>query len=73
VTLHVNNNLCLFKHGKKIAARYDLSELYTLDLGQFFQRLEKQAGINKICKLKITPWGNIFEKNNHNSLTYFRL
>jgi len=34
----------------------------TLDLGQFFQRLEKQAGTNKICKLKVAPRGNIFEK-----------
>jgi len=24
VTLHVNNNLCFFKHGKKITARYDV-------------------------------------------------
>jgi len=63
--LHVNNNLCLFKHGKKITARYDISDFYTngtLDLGQFYKRLEKQAGINKICKLKVAPWGNIFEK-----------
>jgi len=37
VTLHVNNNLCFFKHGKKITARYDVGDLYTngtLDLGQ---------------------------------------
>jgi len=65
VTLHVNNNLCLFKHGKKITPRYDISDWYTngtIDLGQFFQRLDKQAGINKICKLKVSPLGNIFEK-----------
>jgi len=51
--------LCLFKHGRKITARYDVSDLYTnriLDLGQFFQRLEMQAGINKISQLKMAPW-----------------
>jgi len=50
VTLHVKDMLCLFKHGRKITARYDVSDLYTngiLDLGQFFKRLEMQAGIKK--------------------------
>jgi len=39
VTVHVNNKMCLFKHEKKITARYDVSDLYTngtIDLGQFF-------------------------------------
>jgi len=52
--------LCLFKHEKKITARYDLRDLYTngtLDLVQFFQRLEKQAGTNNICNLKAAPLG----------------
>jgi len=60
VTLHANNILCLFKHEKKITARYDLRDLYTngtLDLVQFFQRLEKQAGTNNICNLKAAPLG----------------
>jgi len=64
VTLHVNNNICFFKHGKKITARYDVGDLYTngsLDLGQFFQRLELQAGKQKITQLKVAPWENIFE------------
>jgi len=64
VTLHVNNNLYLFKQEKKIRERYDASDLYTngtLDFDQFFQKLEKQIGINKICKLKVAPWENIFE------------
>jgi len=58
VTLHVKHMLCLFKHGRKITARYDVSDLYTngiLDLGQFFQRLEMKAGINKISQLKMVP------------------
>jgi len=64
VTLHVKDMLCLFKHSRKITARYDVSDLYTnriLDLGQFFQRLEMQAGINKIRQLKMAPRENIFE------------
>ena len=32
-----------------------------LDLGQFFQRLEKEAGISKINQLKVTPSEKIFE------------
>jgi len=42
VTLHVKDILCLFKHGRNITAKYDVSDLYfngILDLGQFFQRL----------------------------------
>jgi len=27
VTFHVNNNLCFFKHEKKIIARYDVGDL----------------------------------------------
>jgi len=64
VTLHIKNMLCFFKHGKKIIARYDVSDLYTngiLDLGHFFQRLEMQAGINEISQLKVAPSENIFE------------
>jgi len=64
VTLHVNNNLCFFKHGRKITARYDVGDLYTngsCNLGQFFQRLELQAGKQKIAQLKVAPWENIFE------------
>jgi len=64
MTMHVNNKR-LFKHGKKITARYDVSDTYTngtLDLGEFFQGLEKQAGTNKIFKLKVAPWRNIFEQ-----------
>jgi len=48
--------MCLLKHGKKITARYDVSDLYTkgtTDLGQFFQRIEKQAGIHKVSQLKV--------------------
>jgi len=54
VTSQLNNNLCFFKLGKKITARYDVGDLYTngtLDLGQFFQRLELQAGKQKISQL----------------------
>lgn len=56
VTLHVKHTLYLFKHGRKITARYDVSDLYTigtLDLGQFSQRLDMQAGINQIRQLKM--------------------
>jgi len=56
VTLHVKDMLCLFKRGRKLTARYDVSDLYTnriLDLDEFFQRLEMQAGINKINQLKM--------------------
>jgi len=38
--------------------------LYTngnLDLDQFFQWLEKQAGIHKINQVKMAPWENIFD------------
>jgi len=38
--------------------------LYTngnLDLDQFFQRLENQAGIHKIKTVKMAPWENNFE------------
>jgi len=56
---------CFFKHGKQITAKYNVSDLFTngiLDLGQFFQRLEMQAGIYKISQLKVAPWENIFEQ-----------
>jgi len=33
----------------------------SLDLGQFFQRLELQAGKQKITQLKVAPWETIFE------------
>jgi len=33
----------------------------TLGLGQFFQRLELQAGKQKINQLKVAPGDNIFE------------
>jgi len=72
VTLHGKDMLCLFKHDRKITARYDVSDLYTngiIDLGQFFQRLEMQAGINKISQLKMAPWENIFE---HVSIDNFK-
>jgi len=72
VTLHEKDMLCLFKHVRKITARYEASDLYTngiLDLGQFFQRLEMQAGINKISQLKMAPWENIFE---HLSINNFK-
>jgi len=72
VTLHVKDMLCLFKVGRKITARYDVSDLCTngiLDLGQFFQRLEMQAGINKISQLKMAPWEYIFE---HASIDIFK-
>jgi len=55
VTLHVNNNICFFKHEKKITARYAVGDLYTngsLYLGQFFQRLELQAGKKKLPNSK---------------------
>jgi len=73
VTLQIKNTLCLFKQGKKITARYDVSDLYTngvIDLDQFFQRLEMQAGIHKISQLKVAPWENIFE---HTSIDNFKL
>jgi len=44
-------------HLRQIMARYDVSDLYTngtLDLSQFFQRLEMQAGIIKISLGKIS-------------------
>jgi len=56
--------MCFFKRGKKITARSDVGDLYnngTLDLGQFFQWLELQAGKQKITQLKVTPRDNIFE------------
>jgi len=65
--------MCLFKHGKKITASYDVSDLYTngtIDLGQFFQRLKKQAGIHKVSQLKVAPWENIFE---HDSIDNFKM
>jgi len=70
VTLLVNNKMCLFMHGKKITARYDLYTNGTIDLGQFFQRLEKQAGIHKVSQLKVAPWENIFE---HVSIDNFKM
>jgi len=38
------DSLCLLKHGEKVIAGIDVSDMNTngiLDLGQFFQRLEK--------------------------------
>ena len=63
---------CLFKHGNKIIVRIEISDLYTngiLDLGQFFQRLEKEAGILKIKQLKVAPSKKIFESV---SIDYFK-
>jgi len=53
-----------FQTWKEITARYDVGDLYTngsLDLGQFFQGLELQAGKHKITQLKVARWENIFE------------
>lgn len=64
VTLRIINSICLFKRGNKILARFEIKDLYTngiLDLGQFFQRLETEAGILKIYKLKVAPCEKIFE------------
>ena len=64
VALHLKQMICYFKHGNKIIARFDVSDLYTnglLDLGQYFQRLEMQAGIHEISQLKVAPWESIFE------------
>jgi len=44
VTLRIMDSLCLLKHGEKVIAGIDVSDMNTngiLDLGQFFQRLEK--------------------------------
>jgi len=44
VTLPITDSLFLLKHGKKVMARIDVSDMYTneiLGLGQFFQRIEK--------------------------------
>jgi len=41
-----------------VIPRFDVSGLYsngTLDLGQFFQGLQKEAGILKISQLKLAP------------------
>lgn len=72
VTLQLNDSICLFKHGKKIIARYDVGDLYTngiLDLDQFLQRLELQAGIYDISQIKMAPWKKIFE---HVSIDKFK-
>ena len=72
VTLRITESKCLFKHGNKIIARIEISDLYTngiLDLGQFFQRLEKEAGILKIKQLKVAPSEKIFESV---SIDYFK-
>jgi len=64
VTLRVTDSLCLLKHEKKVLARIDVNDMYTngiLDIGQFFQRLEKEAGILNISKLKVAPSEKIFD------------
>ena len=60
----MTKSTCILKHGNKVVARIDVSDLYSngiLDLGQFFQRLERQAGIFKISQLKVAPSEKIFE------------
>jgi len=42
VTLHVNNKMCLFKHGKKITAGYDVSDLY---------KLARPAPASRFCRV----------------------
>jgi len=64
VTLRIIDSLCLLKHIKTVIARIDASDMYTngiLDLGQFFRRLEKEAGILNISQLRVAPSENIFD------------
>jgi len=64
VTLRITDSLCLLKHGKQVIARIDVNDMYTnglLDLGQFFQRLEKETVIFNISKLKVAPSEKIFD------------
>jgi len=63
-TLRITDSLCLPKHGKKVIAIIDVGDMYTngiLLLCQFFQKLEKEAGILNISKLKIAPSEKIFD------------
>jgi len=64
VTLRITESTCLLKRGNKVIARIDVDDLYTnriLDLGQFFQRLDMQAGMLKISQLKLAPSEKIIE------------
>lgn len=48
----------------KITAKIEIYDLYAngiLDLGQFFKRLDKEAGIDNIRKLKVAPSEKILE------------
>jgi len=64
VTLRITDSLCLLKHKKKVIAGIDVSDMYIngiFDLGQFFQRLENEAGILNISQLKVAPSKKIFD------------
>jgi len=64
VTLRITDSLCLLKHKKKVIAGIDVSDMYIngiFELGQFFQRLENEAGILNISQLKVAPSKKIFD------------
>lgn len=55
---------CFIKHGKRTLANFKVNDLYInekFDLGQFFQRLEKEAGRQGIKTLRMSPKEKIFE------------
>lgn len=59
-----NSATCSCKHGRKIIGKFGVSDIYAngiLDLGQFFQRFETQAGALKTSLFKISPSEKIFE------------
>jgi len=74
VTLRITDSLCLLRHGKKVIARIDVSDMYTnriLDLGQLYQRLKKEAGILNISQMKVAPSEKIFDTNSMESFKIF--
>lgn len=64
VNLKFNNHKCLFKHGKRIISPFLVNDFYSkgkFDLGQFFSRLNSEAGLQNIVNIKLSPSEQIFE------------
>lgn len=64
VNLKFNNLKCLFKHGKRIISQFSVNDFYSkrkFDLGQFFSKLNSEAGLQNIVNIKLSPSEQIFE------------
>lgn len=59
---------CLYKKGKRIYSQFSINGLYSkekFDLGQFFQRLNTEAGLDNLVNFRMPPkFSKFYQKQN---------